>query len=182
MSTAQPIKDPEILRDLMDVYERGTKNHLLLAYALNTGLRVSDILTANVTDSLKGVWTGNEQKTGKAKTIPLNSALQLLIRDYIDKHELKQGDPLFYSNKDKSKAISRVQAYRIIEKAGDMIGIKLSPHSLRKTFGYMHYKNTKDVALLMDVFNHSSASVTLRYIGINEETIERKIYSNSIGI
>jgi len=46
---------------------------------------------------------------------------------------------------------------------------------MRKTFGYHYYKKTKDVALLMDLFNHSSQSVTLRYIGINQEVINSLI-------
>ncbi|MBP7433838.1 tyrosine-type recombinase/integrase, partial [bacterium] len=41
-------------------------------------------------------------------------------------------------------------------------------HTLRKTFGYHLYQKTKDVALLQYLFNHKSPSVTLRYIGINQ--------------
>lgn len=52
------------------------------------------------------------------------------------------------------------------------IGLReIGTHSMRKTFGYHYYKKTKDVALLMDLFNHSSQSVTLRYIGINQDTL-----------
>lgn len=46
---------------------------------------------------------------------------------------------------------------------------------MRKTFGYHYYKKTKDVALLMDLFNHSSQSVTLRYIGINQDVMNESI-------
>jgi len=44
---------------------------------------------------------------------------------------------------------------------------------LRKTFGYHFYQQTKDVALLQELFNHSSPSVTLRYIGINQDKIDQ---------
>ena len=40
---------------------------------------------------------------------------------------------------------------------------------MRKTFGYHYYKKTKDVAMLMDLFNHSSPAITLRYIGIRQD-------------
>lgn len=39
---------------------------------------------------------------------------------------------------------------------------------MRKTFGYFHYQQYKDVVILQEIFNHSSPSVTLRYIGINQ--------------
>ena len=35
------------------------------------------------------------------------------------------------------------------------------------------YQKTHDVALLMDVFNHDDPSVTLRYIGVNQDTKDK---------
>lgn len=46
---------------------------------------------------------------------------------------------------------------------------------MRKTFGYYYYKNTKDIELLMKLFNHSSQSITLSYIGINQGVIKDSI-------
>ena len=46
---------------------------------------------------------------------------------------------------------------------------KFGTHSMRKTFGYHHYKKYKDVAMLQKIFNHSSPAVTLTYIGIEQE-------------
>ena len=44
---------------------------------------------------------------------------------------------------------------------------------MRKTFGYFHYKQYKDIALLQQIFNHSSPSISLRYIGIDQEEIDK---------
>ncbi|MCQ9844315.1 site-specific integrase, partial [Staphylococcus aureus] len=52
---------------------------------------------------------------------------------------------------------------------------EIGTHSMRKTFGYHYYKQTKDVALLMAVFNHSSQYITLRYIGINQDVMNESI-------
>lgn len=48
----------------------------------------------------------------------------------------------------------------------------IGTHTLRKTFGYFHYKRYKDVALLQQLFNHASPSITLRYIGITQDEID----------
>lgn len=82
--------------------------------------------------------------------------------------------------KNPEQPISRYQAFRIVQEYGDLIGLKLSPNSLRKTFGYIHYKRTNDVSLLMKVFNHSSPAVTLYYIGFDEETMQNEIYNHYI--
>ncbi|WKA60288.1 tyrosine-type recombinase/integrase [Planococcus shenhongbingii] len=182
MNTAQPIKEPKLLKDLMEVYKKDTKQYLLLAYSLNTGLRISDILKANVKDSLAGFWKDRETKTGKEKIATLNPKLQLLIRDYVEANSLQPEDFLFFSNKDRDKAISRVQAHRIVAHAGDMVGVTLSCHSLRKTFGYMAYSQGVDLSLLQYIFNHSSQTVTLRYIGITQTEADKVTSTISIGI
>lgn len=49
---------------------------------------------------------------------------------------------------------------------------RIGTHSMRKTFGYHHYQQFKDIALLQKIFNHSSQLITLRYIGIDQEQID----------
>jgi site-specific recombinase XerD len=45
-------------------------------------------------------------------------------------------------------------------------------HSLRKTYGYHLRRLGADIVTLMKVFGHSSQSITLRYIGIEQEEID----------
>ena len=56
---------------------------------------------------------------------------------------------------------------------------KVGTHTMRKTFGYHHYKKFKDIAILQKIFNHSSPQVTLRYIGIEQDQIDES-YTNFI--
>lgn len=100
------------------------------------------------------------------------------LREDIDKYINNMGsnEYLFQSQKGKNKPISRVQAYRILNNAASKIGLdEIGTHTLRKTFGYWHYKQYKDVALLQELFNHSAPSVTLRYIGINQDAMDKTI-------
>lgn len=179
----KPIKDTETLQELMSVYKRGSRDYLLLAVGLNTGLRISDILPLTLGDLSGSTFTIVEQKTRKKTTISLNNDLRALVFDTAEIEQVEDAkDYFFFNRRDRSKHISRSQAFRIVDKAGDMIGINISPHSLRKTFGYIHYKRTKDIAQLMYVFNHSAPNVTMRYIGMDEESAFENIYSHSIGL
>ena len=67
----------------------------------------------------------------------------------------------------------RISAYRVLNNASKIacLEINIGTHTLRKTFGYHHYKQFKDIAILQKTFNHSSAEITLRYIGIEQEEI-----------
>jgi len=40
---------------------------------------------------------------------------------------------------------------------------------MHKTFGYLFYNQTKDIAMLQEILNHITPQITLRYIGINKE-------------
>lgn len=171
MNEAQAIKDKKTLNELLDVYQPYSKEQILLEYCLYTGLRISDVLSARVGESLAGVRRLKEQKTGKSKTIKLNSKLVNSISIYASNNNLSDDDYLFFSSRNRDEHIKRSRASKIIAKAGDMIDITCSAHSLRKTFGYLAYKNGTSIELLMQIFNHSSQSVTLRYIGITQENI-----------
>ncbi|PFM44229.1 integrase, partial [Bacillus cereus] len=62
---------------------------------------------------------------------------------------------------------------RQLQKAGDFAGVEsLGTHTMRKTFGYWFYKQTKDIAMLQEILNHSTLQITLRYIEINKEEKE----------
>lgn len=178
MNFTYPIKQKKQLKNLMEVYPADSKNRLLLEFGLRTGLRISDVLSFQVWEVSKQeyVWV-QEMKTKKKKMIYLHPKLRQSIKLYIKTEKLASSDYLFYSEKDPSKSIQRMQAHRIISHAGDMIGITpLSAHSLRKTFGYWSYKQGVDISLLQTIFQHSSQAVTLRYIGITQESIN-KVYA-----
>ena len=69
--------------------------------------------------------------------------------------------------------MDRIQAYRVIKKACNKINphLNVGTHTMRKTFAYHHYKRFKDIAILQKIFNHSSPTTTLRYIGIEQDEI-----------
>lgn len=171
MNTVEPIKDLKTLKKIEKFLEKSNSRDLLLfIFGTNTGLRISDILSLNVSDvKNKNFVDIVEQKTGKYKKFPLNTKIKNIIDKFT--RDKEPNSPLFttiYHNR-----LERTQAYRIIKKVCFKFGIKnyIGTHTLRKTFGYHHYKKFKDIALLQKILNHSSPSVTLRYIGIEQEEI-----------
>lgn len=57
----------------------------------------------------------------------------------------------------------------------------IGTHTLRKTFGYHYYQQTHDIATLMILLNHSSESVTKRYLGIEELDIQNALKGFRLG-
>ena len=180
MNIVEPIRNLETLHQIEEFLKTRKKRDLVLfVMGTNTGLRVSDILALNIRDvKNKDFVEIVEKKTGKHKKFPFNRKIRALLNEYIDEDE-EEDYPLFmtiYNNR-----LGRSAAYRIINGACRVVGIKenIGTHTLRKTFGYHHYRKFKDIALLQKIFNHYSPSVTLRYIGIDQEEIN-KSYMNFI--
>lgn len=145
---------------------------MLFSFGINTGLRVSDILPLKV-----GQVRGRadirirEKKTKKYKTIYFTEGLQ----DEIEEYTRRMSDEMYmFPSQKGEKPISVTQAYRVLQKAADLLGRDdIGTHTMRKTYGYMHYKLNKDVAMLQDIFQHATPQITLRYIGVTEEAIKQ---------
>lgn len=171
MNVVQPIKKLEDIQKIKKYLAKKSRDALLFSFGINTGLRISDILSLDVGDVKgRGYIEIREKKTNKYKKFPLNRFLKAEIEEFVKDKPLEQ--PLFYTQK--HCRLDRAQAYRILNKAAQAVGVKerIGTHTLRKTFGHHHYKKYNDIVLLQKIFNHSSPSVTLRYIGIEQDTID----------
>ncbi|WP_156994629.1 site-specific integrase [Bacillus thermotolerans] len=175
MMAVQPIREKDKIEQMKTVLMHSSyRDYFLFCFGINTGLRISDILPMKVKD-IKGKThiILKETKTRKSKRLKLAPVAQRLVEDYVE--GLHDEDYLFPSKKG-GKPISRVQAYRVLNAAAEKVGIgEIGTHTLRKTFGFHFYQQYKDVVLLQEIFNHSAPSVTLRYIGINDDIMDKAI-------
>lgn len=147
---------------------------------INSGLRIGDILPLRVSDVKTTMHLKvREKKTGNTRRILITETLRNEIEKYC--RSLGDSDYLFPS-RNGDKPISRVQAWNIINAAARDAGIldSIGTHSMRKTFGYHFYQKYKDLALLQQIFGHSSQSVTLRYIGITDDMIDQAMKNFSL--
>lgn len=180
MKIVQPIRDREIITNIKnDLMKTGYRNYLMFVIGINTGLRVSDILALRVSDVKdKTHITITEQKTDKTKRFFINDQLRQDINVYIK--DMEPNEYLFKSRqRDKEgnyKHMSRVRAYQILNDVAGPYGLdEIGTHTMRKTFGYWHYKQHKDIALLQNLFNHSAPSITMRYIGIDQDIMDKSV-------
>jgi len=140
----------------------------------NLSLRISDLLnlTFNQIDIDNRAVKLVEKKTGKHKMVRLN---QTAIDTIQARRKLNPTDIyLFQSNShraDVGSAISRVSVSRVFKSAGDILGLDINTHSMRKSRGKAMFDDGVSVAVIAKVLNHSSEAATLRYLGITEEQV-----------
>ena len=152
---------------------------LLIALGCFTGLRISDILSLRWKEILDtDEFTIIEQKTNKQRTIRMNPQLQEHIREcYEHINPVGINAPILISQKGTVFTVQRINVILKEVKKKYRLKIKnFSCHSLRKTFGRQVYNmnsENSELALvkLMELFNHSSVSITKRYLGLRQEEI-----------
>lgn len=171
MNLVQPIRDPETIKEIKKFYmEQNERNYILFLLGINTGLRISDILSLRVRDVQGWNIYIREKKTRKPREIKMPSELKKALRNYIK--DKSNDEYLIKSRNGKNKPITRGMAYVILNQAAEEFGLeRIGTHSLRKTYGYHFYKQFKDVASLQQMLNHTDPKETLRYIGITQDNL-----------
>jgi site-specific recombinase XerD len=175
----QPIRDKKKIEQMkLYLKSHSLRDFTLFTLGINSGLRISDLLKMKVSDILdengkvRDRITLREKKTGKMKTFPFSSNVIKALKEYVIFIDTTQ-TALFASRKGEG-AITRQQAYRILNEAAKAVGIKesIATHSLRKTFGYQAYEAGVDITRIQSILNHSSPKETLRYIGITQDELD----------
>lgn len=173
------IKDQQVLNNFANELKNGKhpqRDFLIFAIGIYTGLRISDILNLKVSDVMNKTETVIvEKKTGKRRILNLKQLTNAIIA-YLNNEYNNESEWLFYSPTDDTKKLSSHQYYKILQKVADNLGLDyIGTHTMRKTFGYSYYQKYKDLPTLMKILNHSSQSVTLRYIGLEDEQIQASL-------
>lgn len=176
MRCVQPIREKSKIEDIKRVLRnQNARNYLMFCMGIYTGLRISDILQLKVCDVKNQEYVRlTEKKTGKVNRILINPSLKRELKKYL---EFRSDDEyLIKSREGKNQPLKRDMAYKILTSAAKVVGLEeIGTHTLRKTFGYHFYLKTKDIGLLMEMFNHSAPSITLKYIGINQDKRDKAL-------
>lgn len=193
--TVQPIrskKDREAIAKYLKA--KNLRDYTLFEFGTRVGRRISDICSLDVDDVSYIDERGRlviserliikESKTGKFVSLLINEHAQRVLRQYLrerlesveDVQQLLQ-QPLFTSQKRNSKGeyrLSRVRVWGILSSAARACGlnIRVGTHSLRKTCGYVLYKQGVSLELIQKFFRHSSPAITLAYIGITQDDLD----------
>lgn len=203
---SEPIKRLEDIERVSDwCIERGKyRDNMLFIVGINFGLRVSDLLTLRfchlINDNLTfketfpvfEIKTRNTRKRKRNRYITINEAVVEAVTLFLEKTpNVSLSDYMFRSEatnrSSENKPMDRRSVNDIMYMFKEELGLtmKLSSHSLRKTFGYhqmvMSNNDPRQLLLLQKMFGHKTSAQTLDYIGITEEEIAKAYKALNLG-
>lgn len=158
------------------------RNYYIVKLILNTGLRISEILSIELTDiflnknKLRVIGKGNKQRE-----IPINDEAKEIIKQAIEDRKnynyalnVLNSPYLFLSSKtDKLETCS-------IERIFNKYSNTITPHKLRHVFATNFLENGGDIRSLQQILGHSSLSTTSIYIHPTEASMRRSMNNCAI--
>jgi integrase len=179
--TVDPIRDDKHIKRIKRKLKKDNpRDYLLFVMGINNGLRISDLLKIKVGD-VRHLASGEtktitEQKTKKPNVLMINQTIYDALHFYLNETPLENDHYLFQSrNRNEEgnpKPLTRETVSKMVKSWTEGMQGNFSTHSLRKTWGYI--QRTKfgvSFEIICKRFNHSSPSVTMRYLGIEDKEV-----------
>lgn len=209
---ADPIKSIDDINKVCSflLEHKRYRDYMMFVVGINFGLRVSDLTTLRFRDLINSDLTFKKsfqilekktkdtRKNQKLRYITINESVINAVNLYIVNapRELKLDDYMFRSESPNKKGdgyetgnapLTRTSVNRILKQIAKdcKLGIKMSSHTLRKTFGYhqmaMDNNDPRKLMLLSKMFGHSSTTYTLLYIGLTKEEMDEAYLNLNLG-
>jgi len=151
---------------------------IMLTITGNCGLRIGDCTKLKLNSFIK---EGNEyryniieEKTGKKRTCIIPKEIYEIIEEYAKEKGIEDNEQIF-------KHTIRSIQYKL-KNIAKYLGEDykdISTHSFRKCAGMRMYKKSgNNIELTRKFLNHSSVNTTQRYLGVNDEEINKIIKDN----
>lgn len=184
MNTVEPIRDLQKILAIKRILKEknNPRDYLLFTMGINLALRINDLLQLRTNDILDR--QGNivdyihirEQKTKKEKKIKINQAVREALQYYFQKATITDPEQYLFTSYRSNQKLDRIRVWQMIKDWGNEVGLRtdnLGTHTLRKTWGYQARKKGVTIEQISEKLGHRSTIVTKRYIGINQDEINK---------
>ena len=182
----QAITDPKDVKSIKKLLANNPRDLLIFTMGINTGLRAGDLLNLKIYQ-VENVKVGDrvsfiEQKTEKQNVFIINNEIKKCLDNYLATREnYDPNDYLFKSRKYRNSPLSVHALGNYIKNWCSIINLKgnFSSHTLRKTWAYMQRVVFKvSWSIISKRLNHSNPAITLRYLCIQDEEVEKVLLNN----
>lgn len=162
------------------------RDRCLFILGVKTGFRISELLAIRVGDvyangkvlNFLTVARKHMKKKVTSRTVTLNPDAKRAIETWVKDSGISSEMPLFCGPRSKGEPISRIMAWRILNrafKACEMEG-KLGTHCMRKTFAQKVHEIFKgDVYKTQKALGHASLNSTAAYLAVDQSEIDEAI-------
>jgi integrase/recombinase XerD len=168
LNAAGPEPDSEPSSDLIRLRDRA-----LLELLYSTGARVSEIADLDLDEITDNGLMRVRGKGSKERIVPVGSFAHAALEAYLSRVRpalVKSSTPAVFLNQ-RGGRLSRQSIWQIIQKAGELCGLEVSPHTLRHCFATHLIEGGADVRVVQELLGHASVTTTQIYTKVTIDTL-----------
>ncbi len=154
---------------------KGKRDRVLLCLLLGCGLRRGELAQLDLSDieQREGRWVIVDLvgKHGRIRTVPMPSWAKAALDEWIQAAGTSGGRVLRAINKGGRISHDSMRAQSVFETVveyGERIGVKITPHDLRRTFAKLAHKGQAALEQIQLSLGHASILTTERYLGVRQ--------------
>ena len=162
---------------------RSRRNQAIVLFLLNTGLRIGELCALTLDDlsinARKGHVLVRQGKGSKQRTVPLNLRIRQVLeiwltsrQAWLERLEI-DSEHLFIGHQDCSLQPRSIQ--KMISNVGERIGLELTPHVLRHTFGKNLINAGVSLEKVAALLGHSNLNTTRLYVTPGQQDLEKAV-------
>lgn len=155
---------PEPEDEVFDLFRLRDRAIVELMYS--TGARVSEVVALDLDEIDDSGLIRVRGKGAKERVVPVGSFAMKSLQAYLVRSRplLVQGSSsnALFLNK-RGARLSRQSIWEVIQRAGEAIGLEVSPHALRHSFATHLIEGGADVRVVQELLGHSSVTTTQIY-------------------
>jgi len=155
---------PELLdKEIVDeiIYRAAGKDRLILELMGRTAMRIGEVLSLRPMDlnlEVNTIAIRNPKSGRKGEVVHVHQKLMRSIDDYIRLKKIGTTDSIF--------PVSYSTAYRMVKRRGDIAGVRLRPHDLRRHAATQASRRGVPLEMVSKVIlRHADIATTQRYLG-----------------
>ena len=173
------IEEIDKLLDTPDDTLKGRRDKAILEVLYATGIKVSELIEANVDDvNFRMGFITCAQTSSRARIVPLGRPARAALEDYVYDVRGKlikdnKGEKALFVNY-YGKRITRQGLWKMLKEYGEKAGIehKLTPNIIRNSFAVHMLQNGADLKSLQELMGHEDITATQVYLSATKNRIK----------
>jgi len=155
---------------------KGQRDKAMLEVLYSTGIRVTELVSINLSDVSVNTGSIKVKKKSKERIIPLSNTTIKYLKEYIESARplliKKEEEPSLFINANGQK-MTRQGFWKILKQYKEQARIdkELTPHTIRHSFAVHMLQNGAEIKLVQELLGHTDVASTLMYTHMADMTL-----------